>query len=108
MDIDLGMRIRIRRKALGLSQVALATWLSVTFQQVQKYERGTTRPTTSTLARVARLLDTSTDQLLGEADSNGSVRAVAKPLHDEAELPHVVSDVHWPAGATSGVVLKIG
>ena len=40
LDEHLGARIRQQRKALGLSQTGLANALGMTFQQVQKYERG--------------------------------------------------------------------
>ena len=43
IDIAVGARIRMRRKSMGVSQQGLADVLGVTFQQVQKYERGTNR-----------------------------------------------------------------
>jgi transcriptional regulator with XRE-family HTH domain len=43
IDIEVGRRIRMRRALLGLSQSALAQGLGITFQQVQKYEKGTNR-----------------------------------------------------------------
>lgn len=43
MDLALGLRIRQRRKAMGLSQTALAESVGITFQQIQKYERGFNR-----------------------------------------------------------------
>src|SRR6266516_2768416 len=42
-DVLVGTRVRIRRVELGLSQTQLANALGVTFQQVQKYEKGTNR-----------------------------------------------------------------
>jgi transcriptional regulator with XRE-family HTH domain len=49
VDVHVGMRIRQKRKELGLSQGALANALDLTFQQVQKYERGTNRVSASKL-----------------------------------------------------------
>jgi len=43
MDREVGRRIRERRRALGLSQAALARRVGRTFQQIQKYENGTNR-----------------------------------------------------------------
>lgn len=43
IDVYIGQRIRIRRQLLGLSQEALAKKIGITFQQVQKYERGMNR-----------------------------------------------------------------
>jgi transcriptional regulator with XRE-family HTH domain len=66
IDIDVGARIRARRVFLGLSQTKLANALGLTFQQVQKYERGDNRVSASTLVRVAQALDTSVAALVGE------------------------------------------
>jgi DNA-binding XRE family transcriptional regulator len=43
VDVEVGARIKERRKLLGLSQANLAEKIGVTFQQVQKYEKGTNR-----------------------------------------------------------------
>lgn len=51
-----GIQVRWRRLELGLSQERLARAIGVTFQQVQKYERGTNRMAASTLVRIAAVL----------------------------------------------------
>ena len=55
-DVLGGSRVRVRRLELGLSQTALANELGVTFQQVQKYEKGTNRIGASRLHAMARVL----------------------------------------------------
>src|SRR3954469_18831824 len=55
-DRRIGQRIRLQRNALGLSQDTLANALGLTFQQVQKYERGTNRVSASRLEDIARVL----------------------------------------------------
>lgn len=57
IDIHVGQRVRARRKMLGLSQTQLGHELGVTFQQVQKYERGTNRIGSSRLFRMSNTLD---------------------------------------------------
>src|ERR1700752_2914611 len=57
VDIEVGHRIRIERLARGLSQTALANQLGVTFQQVQKYEKGVNRVGAGRLARIAEGLN---------------------------------------------------
>ena len=57
IDVHVGQRVRARRKMLGLSQTLLGKELGVTFQQVQKYERGTNRIGSSRLFRVSNALD---------------------------------------------------
>ncbi|ESQ79168.1 helix-turn-helix domain-containing protein [Asticcacaulis sp. YBE204] len=56
VDVHVGSRVRIRRKFLGLSQQQLATRLAVTFQQIQKYERGSNRISASKLYDISSAL----------------------------------------------------
>ena len=56
VDFHVGARIRMRRKILGVSQERLADDLGLTFQQVQKYERGANRVSASKLYEIARSL----------------------------------------------------
>ena len=58
VDIHVGARIRMRRRFLGLTQQQLAEHLGLTFQQVQKYERGANRVSASKLYEIARALQT--------------------------------------------------
>lgn len=67
IDVDVGRRIRVKRKVLGVTQSALAEYLGVTFQQVQKYERGANRVSASMLVRAAEKLQTTVAELVGEA-----------------------------------------
>jgi transcriptional regulator with XRE-family HTH domain len=57
LDAQIGKRIRIRRRQLGMSQTDLAEKIGVAFQQVQKYENGTNRVPASRLPYVAGALD---------------------------------------------------
>ena len=56
-DIDVGRRIRARRIAQGMSQTELGNRLGVTFQQVQKYDKGINRVGAGRLVRVAEALE---------------------------------------------------
>ncbi|SEH30966.1 Transcriptional regulator, contains XRE-family HTH domain [Rhizobium sp. NFR12] len=58
VDIHVGRRVRMRRNEVGMSQTNLADGLGITFQQVQKYERGTNRISTSKLYEIAIALET--------------------------------------------------
>ena len=55
-DKHVGQRVRMRRLMLGLSQTKLADALGLTFQQVQKYERGTNRIGGSRLQHISQIL----------------------------------------------------
>ena len=57
IDSHVGSRVRLRRTLLGLSQEKLGEALGLTFQQVQKYERGVNRIGASRLFDLARVLD---------------------------------------------------
>ena len=57
IDIHVGNRIRVRRQLFGLSQEKLAEMLGLTFQQVQKYERGTNRVGASRLWDISQVLN---------------------------------------------------
>src|SRR3954462_5462396 len=59
IDRHVGLRIRMRRKELGVSQEKLADSIGLTFQQVQKYERAANRVSASKLFEMARALHTS-------------------------------------------------
>ena len=55
-DIHVGSRVRLRRMMLGMSQEKLGESLGITFQQIQKYEKGTNRIGASRLQHIARVL----------------------------------------------------
>ena len=57
IDVHVGKRIRMRRCLLNISQEKLAEAVNLTFQQIQKYERGTNRVSASRLFQFARILD---------------------------------------------------
>ena len=55
-DLHVGSRIRLRRNLLGMSQDKLGEQLGITFQQIQKYEKGTNRVGASRLQAIATIL----------------------------------------------------
>ena len=57
VDIHVGSRVRLRRTLLGLSQEKLAEAVGLTFQQIQKYERGANRISASRLYALSHVLD---------------------------------------------------
>lgn len=84
IDVYVGHRVRARRKMLGLSQTQLGDELGVTFQQVQKYERGTNRIGSSRLFRMSTSLDVpvayffegAETKLPGYAEAKDSIEGV--------------------------------
>ena len=57
VDVHVGKRLRVRRSLLGMSQEKLAEAIGLTFQQVQKYERGVNRISAGRLFQFSRILD---------------------------------------------------
>ena len=67
VDVKVGANIRKRRKELGLSQQQRAHSINLTFQQVQKYERGSNRVSASMLFEIARTLKVGPSYFFEEA-----------------------------------------
>ena len=68
IDVHVGNRIKWRRKVLKLSQQQMADMLGLTFQQVQKYERGMNRVGASRLWDISRILGVSMDFFFSDMD----------------------------------------
>jgi transcriptional regulator with XRE-family HTH domain len=68
-DIDVGRRIRAQRLVRGMSQTDLASRIGITFQQVQKYEKGVNRVGAGRLTRIAEVLGVPVAFLFGATDS---------------------------------------
>lgn len=95
VDVHVGMRMRQRRSLLGMSQTALADAVGLTFQQIQKYERGSNRMGSSRLFEFAKVLDVPVTYFFDEMPSTlagrpmsgrggrGEVRA--SPMTDSGE-----------------------
>lgn len=82
VDLHVGLRIRLRRKEMGVSQERLAEAIGLTFQQVQKYERAANRVSASKLYEMARALKTSIAYFyegLPEGDAVGLEAVEARP-----------------------------
>ena len=76
IDVQVGSRVRLRRNMLGLSQEKLGEAIGLTFQQVQKYERGANRIGASRLHELSRVLDVPVSFFFDDMDP---VRAPAIP-----------------------------
>jgi len=86
VDVHVGNRVRQRRTLLGLSQERLATALDLTFQQVQKYERGANRIGAGRLYQLARALDVPVTYFFEDLDdahypAAGNVHEKAAPAY---------------------------
>ncbi len=73
LDREVGARVRARRRELRMSQTKLGDKLGVTFQQVQKYERGVNRISASALVLIAEALQCRPADLLGVEESRAKI-----------------------------------
>lgn len=78
-DKHVGSRVRIRRTALGKSQTWLADAVGLSFQQIQKYEKGTNRIGSSRLQQFADLLEVPVSYFFEEAHGASSRGKVSAP-----------------------------
>jgi transcriptional regulator with XRE-family HTH domain len=81
-DIEIGAKIRAARQAKGMTQQALATGLELTFQQVQKYEKGTNRVGAARLKQIAQLLGCEFSWFMGGPNeaTNGAQNLAARMM----------------------------
>ena len=73
IDVHVGSRVRLRRTMLGISQEKLGEHLGITFQQIQKYEKGANRIGASRLQEIARVLDTPVAFFFEDAPGTAAV-----------------------------------
>ncbi|HTT96915.1 MAG TPA: helix-turn-helix transcriptional regulator [Rhizomicrobium sp.] len=80
LDVALGACVRLRRKELRISQDELARAVGITFQQIQKYERGTNRISFSRLVEISDALKCSVADLVEGLDRSRPKRTDAKMI----------------------------
>ena len=89
VDVHVGSRVRLRRTLLGMSQEKLGEAIGLTFQQVQKYERGANRIGSSRLFELSRILDVPVsfffDDMPGGVAASTYVGGIAEGATDEYE-----------------------
>nr|WP_322096822.1 helix-turn-helix domain-containing protein [Paramagnetospirillum marisnigri] len=83
----MGARLRLRRSLLGLSQEALAAAMGLTFQQVQKYERGANRIGASRLFDLARALGVGVDYFYQDMGEEVAAAGARRMTHHVEEAP---------------------
>lgn len=85
VDVHVGSRVRLRRTLLGMSQEKLGDALGLTFQQIQKYERGANRIGSSRLYRLSKILDVPVAYFFDEMSSE--VKAATRGLSEGPTEP---------------------
>jgi transcriptional regulator with XRE-family HTH domain len=90
IDVHVGTRVRLRRTLLGMSQEKLGEAIGLTFQQVQKYERGANRIGASRLFDLGRVLDVPVSFFFDDMSAEGI--AMRSAGEDMATLPAALYD----------------
>ncbi len=87
VDIHVGSRVRLRRTLLGMSQETLGDAVGLTFQQIQKYERGANRVGASRLFELTQILDVPISFFFDDMDDELKTREgrMAKGLRDRGQ-----------------------
>ncbi len=95
VDVHVGARIRLRRNMIGLSQEKLGESLGITFQQIQKYEKGMNRVGASRLQAIGNTLNVPVtfffDDMPGQSDK-------PKGFEEESETTYVVGFLNSSEG----------
>ncbi|MDQ0472367.1 helix-turn-helix domain-containing protein [Labrys wisconsinensis] len=89
IDRHVGSRVRMRRVLIGMSQEKLGEALNLTFQQVQKYEKGTNRIGASRLQQISNILGVPVSFFFDGSPGNEPVDG-GKALPDSSSSAHVV------------------
>jgi len=92
IDVHVGARVRLRRTLLGMSQEKLGEAIGLTFQQVQKYERGANRVGASRLYDLSRVLDLPVSYFFEELGSEVASAAQARLGGGVEEAPSPAYD----------------
>ena len=107
-DVEVGQRIRARRMAQGMSQTELGQMLGVTFQQVQKYEKGVNRVGAGRLVRVAKSLDVPVSFFFGATDGDSEdTRAILGFLDTSYSLRLLRAFSRIPPGGVQRAVVEL-
>ena len=90
VDVHVGSRVRMRRTLLGMSQEKLGEALGLTFQQVQKYERGANRMGSSRLFEISRIFDVPISFFFEDmTPETASATSVVQPGQPATQFPAV-------------------
>ena len=99
VDVHVGSRIRLRRTLMGMSQEQLGQQLNITFQQVQKYERGANRVSASRLWDISQILDVDISYFFEDMTRETRARSPRRiSSGGDATGPVMISPIPWHGG----------
>lgn len=92
MDEHVGQRLRMRRNIMGLSQEKLAELLGITFQQIQKYERGSNRISAGRLHELSKILEIQIGWFFEQFDAKNEIKYERIPGFGEDRQDEIIDD----------------
>jgi transcriptional regulator with XRE-family HTH domain len=92
MDIHVGSRVRLRRMVIGMSQEKLGEKMGLTFQQIQKYEKGTNRIGASRLFQLSQIMDVPVQFFFEDAPAAYTNRSPAMAGFSESKTEAFLLD----------------
>jgi transcriptional regulator with XRE-family HTH domain len=85
VDVHVGSRVRYRRMIIGMSQEKLGEKMNLTFQQIQKYEKGTNRIGASRLFQLSKILEVPVGYFFEDAFANSAPSNPLPGMHEPAQ-----------------------
>ena len=85
VDVHVGSRVRYRRMIIGMSQEKLGERMNLTFQQIQKYEKGTNRIGASRLFQLSKILEVPVGYFFEDAFANSVPSHPLQGMHEPAQ-----------------------
>jgi transcriptional regulator with XRE-family HTH domain len=92
IDVHVGKRLRLRRNILKITQKELAEMLGLTFQQVQKYEKGDNRISASRLWDISQILGVPIDFFFEDIDEQIALKSPRPKNKDQDYLAEIIDD----------------
>jgi transcriptional regulator with XRE-family HTH domain len=100
VSVQIGLRLRMRRKMIGLTQEQLAVECGLTFQQIHKYESGQSRLSATRLVQIAAILEVSVSWFFDGVETQQTCDRPIPALHmdlDTIDLLSVYRQIPSPA-----------
>ncbi len=104
VDVHVGARLRVRRTLMGMSQTTVGDAIGLTFQQMQKYEKGTNRISASRLFALSRLLDVPIQHFFDDMPAAVAVSSPATAKRGKAKKPPIYEPDPMAKRETLGLV----
>ena len=90
VDVHVGSRVRYRRMIIGMSQEKLGEKMNLTFQQIQKYEKGTNRIGASRLFQLSKILEVPVGYFFEDAFANSAPAHALQGMHEPEQETYLL------------------